>query len=61
MDCVCVFVSHLFYRRGKDVDEGEVSSSHRLYRDRQAGLQLWDPLISATSGTQIHMRARVFP
>lgn len=56
-----MFVSHLFYRRGKDVDEGEVSSSHRLYRDRQAGLQLWDPLISATSGTQIHMRARVFP
>lgn len=33
--CVHVFASHLFYRRGKDVDEVEASSSHRLYRGRQ--------------------------
>ena len=30
--CVCVFASHLFYRRGKDVDEVEASFAHRLYR-----------------------------
>lgn len=38
--CVCVvcvsgFASHLLSRRGKDVDEEEASSSHRLYRGRQ--------------------------
>jgi len=38
--CVCVC------RRGKDVDLQTLQ--------RQTGLQLWDPLISGTSGTHTH-------
>ncbi len=40
--CVCVFASHLFYRRGKDVDEVEASSSHKLYSGRAAAVGSFD-------------------